>query len=74
MDWLEEFWEDILSEKPLRLVSAWVRLTEDEQAAVRAHLMVMATEQGWAEVQRAAALAALQAISNEQSDEQRSES
>jgi hypothetical protein len=64
MDWLEEFWEDILSETPLRIVSAWVRLTEDEQATVRVHLMAMATEDGWAEVQRAAAQAALEAISN----------
>jgi hypothetical protein len=64
MDWLEEFWEDILSETPLQIVSAWVRLSEDEQVAVRAHLTAMATEDGWAEVQRAAAQAALEAISN----------
>jgi hypothetical protein len=64
MDWLEEFWEDILSERPIRIVSAWVRLSEDEKVSVRAHLTAMAREDGWAEVQRAAAQAALQAISN----------
>jgi hypothetical protein len=64
MDWLEEFWEDILSENPIQIVAAWVRLSVDEQASVRAHLMAMATEDGWAEVQRAAAQAALEAISN----------
>jgi hypothetical protein len=64
VDWLEEFWEDILSETPLRIVSAWVRLSEDEQNTVRAHLTAMTTEDGWAEVQRAAAQAALESISN----------
>ena len=64
-DWLEEFWSDILSEEPLRIRAAWVMLEAEEQDAVRAHLMRMATETGWAEVQRLSARAALQAISDD---------
>jgi hypothetical protein len=63
-DWLEEFWGDMLSEEPLRIRAAWVTLDAEEQIALRAHLTRMATETGWAEVQRLAARAALQAISD----------
>jgi hypothetical protein len=65
MDWLEEFWEDMLSEEPIRIVAAWVTLDEEAQAAIWLHLERMATEEGWAEVQRAAAQAALDAIEEE---------
>ncbi|MCZ7547286.1 MAG: hypothetical protein M5R40_28870 [Anaerolineae bacterium] len=61
-DWLEEFWADTLSEEPVRITAAWMRLTVEEQVAVRAHLVKMATEAGWAEVQRRAAQAALEAL------------
>lgn len=61
-DWLEEFWADTLSEEPVRITAAWARLSVEEQAAVRAHLVKMATEAGWAEVQRRAAQAALEAL------------
>jgi hypothetical protein len=73
-DWLEEFWSDILSEQPLRIRAAWLMLEAEEQIAVRNHLMRMATEEGWAEVQRLSARAALQAISdNDEPDELSSE-
>jgi hypothetical protein len=62
MDWLEEFWGDLLSEEPLRVVAAWVTLDPDEQESVRAHLTRMATESGWARSQRTAARVALDAI------------
>ena len=62
MDELEQFWEEMLSEEPIRIVAAWVTLDEEAKAAVQEHLGRMATEEGWAEVQRAAAQAALDAI------------
>ncbi len=61
-DWLEEFWGDMLSEEPLRIQAAWSLLQPDEQAAIHAHLQRMTTEEGWAEVQRMAAQAALDVI------------
>ncbi|MCS6869888.1 MAG: hypothetical protein RML95_10675 [Anaerolineae bacterium] len=62
-DWLETFWSDLLSEEPLRVAAAWSLLQEaEEQQAVRNHLRKMATEDGWAEVQRRAARAALAVI------------
>jgi hypothetical protein len=62
-DWLEEFWGDLLSEEPTRIAAAWALLqAADERQAVRDHLHKMATEDGWANVQRQAALAALAAI------------
>ncbi len=68
MDWLDEFWADLLSEEPLRIVAAWAILTEEERVAVHQHLVLMATEEGWADVQRDAAQAALHAIDPETSD------
>jgi hypothetical protein len=64
-DWLEEFWADILSEEPLRIMAAWVTLDAEVQNTVRAHLMRMVTETDWAEAQRLSARAALQAISDD---------
>jgi hypothetical protein len=64
-DGLGEFWSDILSEEPLRIMAAWVTLDAEAQKAVRAHLMRMATETGWAEVQRLSARAALHAIADD---------
>ncbi len=61
-DWLEEFWSDVLSEEPLRIMAAWVRLDSQEKAAVHTHLKRMVTEAGWLEVQRVAAAAALRVI------------
>jgi hypothetical protein len=62
-DWLEAFWGDLLSEEPPRIVSAWARLEAEEREGVFDHLVRMAREPGWAEVQRTAAQAALHAIS-----------
>ena len=65
MDWLEEFWGDLLSEEPLRIVAAWTVLSDEEKIAVHNHLVQMATEAGWADVQRDAAQTALHAIDPE---------
>ena len=61
-DWLETFWADMLSEEPPRVMMAWAQLEAEERATVHAHLVKMATEAGWAEVQRSAAQAALDVI------------
>ena len=65
MEWLEEFWGDLLSEEPLRIVAAWTTLDEEERESVHIHLTRMATEEGWSDVQRISAQAALQTIDNE---------
>lgn len=68
MDWLDEFWGDLLSEEPLRIVAAWAILSDEEKIAVHKHLIQMATDEGWADVQRDAAQAALHAIDSEDAD------
>ncbi len=62
MDGLEEFWEAILSEEPVRILEAWATLIETERSAVYAHLERMAAEEGWTAGQRDSANAALRAI------------
>lgn len=58
--WLEDFWADMLSEEPAKIRAAFARLRDDEErAAILAHLRRMATEDGWATVQRDSARAAL---------------
>ena len=61
-DWLEDFWGDLLSAEPLRIIAAWELLDAEAQAAIYAHLQRMIMEEGWAEVQREAARAALETI------------
>ena len=67
MDWLEEFWGDLLSEEPLRIVAAWTTLDEEEKVSVHLHLTRMASEEGWSNVQRNAAQVALRAIEDDTS-------
>ena len=71
MDELEDFWGDILSEEPARIVAAWLTLDAAEQIAIRDHLTRMANEEGWLKEQRAAAQAALNAIVGESEDKAR---
>jgi hypothetical protein len=61
-DWLEEFWGDILSEQPLRIMAAWLTLDGESKVAVLNHLKAMSKDTGWADSQRQAATAALQTI------------
>lgn len=65
MEWLEDFWGDLLSEEPLRIVAAWVTLGDEEKVVVYGHLTKMATEEGWTSGQQVAAQAALKAIDAE---------
>ena len=61
-EWLEAFWGDMLSEDAPRIESAWQLLTAEDQDAVRDHLKRMISEDGWADVQRESAQAALAVI------------
>lgn len=65
VDWLDEFWADLLSEEPLRIMAVWSTMNADEQAIIFDHLSRMAADEGWADVQKVAAQAALDAIQNE---------
>jgi len=69
-DWLEEFWSDILSEEPLRIMAAWLTLDNESKVAVLNHLKVMSTEPGWAEIQRQSAREALATITGSTGDEE----
>jgi hypothetical protein len=62
MDDLESFWGHLLSEDPAQIRAAWERLDNDERAAVLAHLVTMATDEGWSEPQHRAAQAALEVL------------
>jgi hypothetical protein len=68
VDWLDEFWGDLLSEEPLRIIAAWSTLDANEQAVIFEHLSHMAADEGWADVQKVAAQATLYAIQNEAND------
>jgi len=61
-EWLEQFWGDVLSEEPNRILDAWGRIELEEQLAVIEHLWKMATEDDWSGFQRVAARAALVAL------------
>lgn len=60
---IEDFWGKILSEDPVQIRAAYLALPAgDERDAVYEHLQAMVTEDGYAEVQRESAGAALQVI------------
>jgi hypothetical protein len=61
-EWLEAFWGDMLSEEAPRIESAWQLLNIEDQNAVLDHLKRMISEDGWADVQRESAQAALSVI------------
>lgn len=61
-DDLEKLWSDLLSGDAMRVRAAWQTLTTSERRAVRTHLRRMASEDGWTELQRGAAQAALAAL------------
>ncbi len=62
MDELEMFWANMLSQDPPTIEAAWKNLSSEEQTTVREHLQRMATEEGWADVQRLSAQSALDTI------------
>jgi len=69
MAWaIEDLWAELLSREASRVVAAWGTLGHEEQVAVKAHLTRMVTEEGWLEVQRESALAALEALRGAERD------
>lgn len=69
MEWaIEDLWAELLSREASRVIAAWKTLGPEEQMAVKAHLTRMAVEDGWLEVQRDSALAALEALSAARDD------
>ncbi|MBX3082284.1 MAG: hypothetical protein KF716_11680 [Anaerolineae bacterium] len=61
-DWLEDLWDNILSEDAVRILAKWRELSEEDQLAIWEHLNKMSTEDGWADVQRDSAQAAINAL------------
>lgn len=61
-DELEILWGNLLSEEVDKILAAWNGLDTEEQAAIHAHLLRMATEEGWSAAQQTAARAALNTI------------
>jgi hypothetical protein len=59
---LAAFWEQLLSEDPAQVRTAFGGLSLEEQVDIAAHLERMATEAGWAEVQKQAAQSALRIL------------
>ena len=60
---VEDFWAQILSEEPDLIRTAYLALpTEDEREAIYEHLQAMISEDGYADVQRESASAALKVI------------
>ena len=59
---LRDLWGELLSGETERVLRAWAGLAPGEQQAVLAHLHEMAEGEGWQDVQRSAALAALNGI------------
>lgn len=56
---VEQFWGELLSGEADRVQAAYAALPPDEQEAIIVHLREMANGDGWADVQRESALAAL---------------
>lgn len=61
-DDLELFWNNLLSRQEELVLLAWESLERDEQRAIYAHLVRMATEDGWTAPQRRSAEVALQVL------------
>jgi hypothetical protein len=61
----EAIWGELLSRQPERIRAVALCLTDEEREAVIAHLRRMASEEGWAEGQRASAGAALDVLGEE---------
>lgn len=64
-DYLEELWDNLLSRENDKISRAFRSLSEQEKQAVHAHLVRMATEEGWHPEQKISAEAAIRAIENE---------
>ncbi len=62
---LEILWDDLLSEQPETIRTAFAALDKTDQNTVLTHLERMASEAGWQPEQRRSARAALKAIKDQ---------
>ena len=62
LDPMEQLWDDLLSRQPQNIRAAYASLDAAGKAAVLAHLKKMTEEEGWLDVQRVSAQAALEAL------------
>jgi hypothetical protein len=62
---LEILWDDLLSEQPEMVRTAFAALDKTDQNMVLAHLERMTSEAGWQPEQRRSAQAALKAIKDQ---------
>jgi len=68
IDYLQQFWDDLLSRQPERIRESFAGLDADTRQAVIEHLNRMASEEGWHPSQKESAQIALQAISHSPGD------
>ncbi len=64
-DWLEQFWNDILSRDQDKICSSYRSVSEAEQRDCLAHLRVMVIDPEYHEAQRESAQAALDILAAE---------
>jgi len=64
MDEIEEFWDNVLSRQPGRVLAACASLTAADLERLKAHLADMAAGEGWHMEQRLSAQAALDALNS----------
>ncbi len=64
-DPLKTLWDNLLSRQPERVRAVFNSLNAEDRRAVLSHLERMASEPAWHSEQRASAIAALRALSEE---------
>ncbi len=62
LDPMEQLWDGLLSRQPEQIRSAYAGLDAAGKQAILTHLKKMTTEDGWLDVQRESAQAALDAL------------
>jgi len=62
LDHPDQFWDDLLSGIPEKVLAAYTQLTMTDQKALLEHLQEMVEGEGWQPVQRDSAATALNAI------------
>lgn len=69
MDYLEEVWDNLLSQDPLKIRQAFSELDDESKQVVLKHLQLMSKEPGWQAQQVKSATIALQSIQNSPSQD-----
>jgi hypothetical protein len=65
---LEEFWDNLLSRQPEKIISAYTKLNSNERTAVKRHLRRMTSEPGWHPQQQRSAKIAISALNDHYRD------